>query len=102
MKLVSIPRALYGLHANTSTFSLRNYGNRSFSCESSLALTWKNLFGSSAIITLSKSSHFTLSAVLFRGNAEAFNCYNPLSAVVEVSASSQCCIAAIRHCRAAT
>ena len=102
MKLGSIPRASYGLHANTSTFSLRNSSNYSFSCKGSLAPTWKNFSRSLATITLSRSSTFALSAGPFKGNVGAFNCYNPLSAVAEVSASGRCWIAATRHCRATT
>ena len=81
MKLESILGASYGLHVNTSTFSLRNSNNCSFFWEDSLALTWKHFSESSAIITLSKSSHFALSAGPFKGNAGAFNRYNPLSVV---------------------
>ena len=44
----------------------------------------------------------TSSAGPSKGNAGGFNCYNPLSAVAEVSASGRCCIAATRHRRAAT
>ena len=102
MKFGSTPGASYGLHANTSTFSLRNSSNHSFSCKGSLAPTWKNLFRSSTTITLSKSSRFTSSAGLSKGNAGGFNCYNPLLMVAEVSASGRCCIAVTRHCRAAT
>ena len=87
MKLGSIPGASYGLHANTSTFSLRNSTNCSFSREGSLVPTWKNFSGSSATITLSISSHLAPSASVFKGNAGVVNCYKLLSTAAEVSAS---------------
>ena len=90
MKFGSMPGASYALHANTSTFSLRNSTNCSFSCKVSLAPTWKNFSRSSPTITLSRSSHFALSAGLLKGNAGVSDCYKPLSAVAEVSASGQC------------
>ena len=90
MKLGSTPGASYGLQANTSMFSLRNLTNCSFSGEGNFTPTWKNFSGSSATITLSRSSHLAPSANAFKDNAGAVNCYKLLSAAAEVAASGRC------------
>ena len=97
MKVESTPGASWAFHANTSTFFLRNYISSFFSWRGICAPTWKYFSGPSPTTIFSKSSHFASSASPSTGDTRVFDCYEPLSAEVEGSASSWCKMATTKH-----